>query len=99
MDELVPVVLGAILGALIWATTAGHTRLALSVCAVLVSGLTATVLSGEYHQSWVYLLLDLGEATIGLAGGMLLARLTGGRVMARSEIARVRPSAERREDS
>jgi hypothetical protein len=99
MDELVPVVLGALLGALIWATTAGRTRFALSMCAVLVSGLAATVLSGEYHESWVYLLLDLGEATIGLAGGMLIARLIGGRVMARSDIVRVRASPGRREDS
>lgn len=72
MDETVPVILGILLGALIWSTTAGPIRLLLSVCAVLVSGLTATVLSGEYHESWIYLLLDLGEAALGLAIGMFI---------------------------
>ena len=86
MDELVPVVLGAILGALIWATTSGRMRLALSVGAVVVSGLAATVLSGEYHESWIYLLLDLAEAAIGLVVGMLFIRLLGGHL---------RPTAER----
>lgn len=85
MDELVPVMLAAVLGALIWATTAGRTRLALSVCAVLVSGLAATVLSGEYHQSWIYLLLDLAEAAIGLVVGMLFIRLFGARLRATAE--------------
>ncbi len=90
MDELVPVVLGVVLGVLIWATTTGRTRLVLSACAVLVSGLAATVLSGEYHQSWIYLLLDLAEAAIGLAGGMLIVRLLGGRL---------RPTTKRQENS
>jgi hypothetical protein len=93
MDELVPIALGVLLGALLWAATAGVVRLALSVCAVLVSGLAATVLSGEYHQSWVYLLLDLGEAATGLAVGMLIGR----RIIAGRAIARVSPSAEKRE--
>ena len=72
MDEVVPVVLGVVLGALIWVATTGSTRLALSVSAVLVSGVAATVLSGEYHESWIYLLLDLGEAALGLAAGILI---------------------------
>ncbi|HYB09446.1 MAG TPA: hypothetical protein VEJ16_07230 [Alphaproteobacteria bacterium] len=74
MDEIVPFVLGAVLGALIWTFTSGRMRLALSVGAVLVSGFAATMLSGEYLESWVYLLLDFGEAAIGLAIGMFIAR-------------------------
>lgn len=74
MDELVPIILGIILGALIWRSTTGRTRIALSIGAVLVSGAAATVLSGEYRESWVYLLLDFGEAAFGLAIGMLIAR-------------------------
>jgi hypothetical protein len=35
---------------------------------VIVSGATATIASGEYHQSWIYLLLDFGEAAFGLVG-------------------------------
>jgi hypothetical protein len=73
MDELVPVILGAALGALIWRGTGGRMRLALSILAVLVSGAAATVLSGEYVESWIYLLLDLGEAAFGLAIGFVIA--------------------------
>jgi hypothetical protein len=74
MDELVPVVLGVVLGALVWVATTGRIRFALSVSAVLVSGISATVLSGEYHESWIYLFLDLGEAALGLAVGILVGQ-------------------------
>jgi len=93
MDELAPVGLGVVLGALIWAATDGRTRFALSACAVLASGLAATVLSGEYQQAWVYLLLDLGDAAIGLAIGMLIAM----RLAAHRTATPVRSSAETRE--
>ena len=72
MDELVPVVLGLALGAFTWIATTGRTRLALSIGAVLVSGLAATILSGEYDQSWIYLMLDLGEAALGMAAGVFI---------------------------
>lgn len=87
MDEAVPVILGILLGALIWSTTSGPIRLLLSICAVLVSGLTATVLSGEFHESWIYLLLDLGEAALGLAVGMFIVhRVQRRRAAARATI-------------
>jgi len=73
VDEIIPVILGAVLGAAIWRSTTGWVRLVLSVLAVLVSGAFATVMSGEYHTSWVYLLLDLGEAALGLAAGFFVA--------------------------
>jgi hypothetical protein len=73
MDELVPVILGVVLGALIWRSAAGRARLALSVFGVLASGAAATVVSGEYIQSWIYILLDLGEAAVGLAAGFAIA--------------------------
>jgi hypothetical protein len=80
MDELVPVILGIILGALIGRSTTGLARIVLSVVAVLVSGAAATILSGEYVESWVYLLLDLGEAALGLALGFVIVhRLIFGR--------------------
>ena len=71
MDELVPVILGIILGAIIYASTTGWLRLILSLCAVAIAGLAATVLSGEYMESWIYLLLDLGEAILGLVAGFV----------------------------
>ena len=72
MDELVPVVLGLVSGAFIWVATIGRIRLALSISAVLVAGLAATVLSGEYEQSWIYLMLDLAEAAVGMAAGAFI---------------------------
>ena len=80
MEELVPVILGVVLGALIGRSTTGPTRIVLSIAAVLVSGAAATILSGEYVESWGYLLLDFGEAALGLAIGFVIAhRLLSGR--------------------
>jgi hypothetical protein len=73
MDEVVPVVLGAVLGFAIWHFESGRIRILLSICAVTLSGVLATVFSGEYVESWIYLLLDLGEAAIGLALGFAAA--------------------------
>ena len=73
MGELIPVMLGAIFGAVIWLTTTGKLRFALSVAAVIVSGAAATIASGEYHESWIYLLLDFGEAAFGLVIGYVIA--------------------------
>jgi hypothetical protein len=73
MDELFPVILGVIFGALIWCFAVARYRAVLSILAVLVAGTAATVLSGEYVESWIYILLDLGEAALGLALGMALA--------------------------
>ncbi|HZU91922.1 MAG TPA: hypothetical protein VE993_21900 [Stellaceae bacterium] len=73
MDEIVPVVLAFALGLVVWRHTNGSIRLILSCCAVALSGLAATVLSGEFHESWVFLLLDLGEAAFGLALGCAAA--------------------------
>jgi hypothetical protein len=39
----------------------------------IFSGATATVASGEYHESWIYLLLDFGEAALGLVIGYVVA--------------------------
>ena len=47
MFELIPIVMGLILGVLIWRNTQGRLRLLLSVAAVALSGATATMLSGE----------------------------------------------------
>jgi hypothetical protein len=75
MDELVPVVLGILLGAPVWHYSSGLLRTALSVLAVAVSGAAATIISGEYLESYVYLLLDLGEAAAGLVIGFMIAHL------------------------
>lgn len=96
MDEIVPVALGVLLGALIWSVASGPVRLLLSVCAVAVSGLAATVLSGEYQESWIYLLLDLGEAALGLAAGMVIVhRVQQRRATAAAARVNAMPATER----
>ena len=75
MFELIPIVMGLILGVLIWRNTQGRLRLLLSVAAVALSGATATMLSGEYAESWIFILLDLGEAASGLAVGFVIAHV------------------------
>jgi hypothetical protein len=73
MDELVPVILGAASGVIIWLGNSGRKRFLLSVLAVAVSGIIATIASGEYLESWIYLLLDFGEAAFGLVAGVVVA--------------------------
>ena len=73
MFEMVPAALAFVLGIPIVRYTNGSIRLILSCCAVAIAGLTAATLSGEFHQSWIFLLLDLGEAAFGLAIGFLAA--------------------------
>jgi hypothetical protein len=73
MDELVPVTIGAFLGAVIWCSARGKLRIFLSLLAVIAAGSIATLASGEFHESWLYLLLDLGEAALGLVAGYAIA--------------------------
>ena len=91
MEEIVPCILGAVLGAMIWLSTRGRARFALSILAVIVSAAVATIATGEYLESWVYLLLDLGEAALGLPSatwslpGCSRARATATRSQSRSD--------------
>ena len=73
MYELVPIILGALWGTVICLTTNGKTRFALSLVVVAVSGTVATVVSGEYLESWIYVLQDFSEAALGLIVGYLVA--------------------------
>lgn len=75
MVELIPIILGAVCGALVRLGTKGRVRFALSVCTIIVCGACATVLSGEFLESWMYALLDFGAAALGLAIGFAIARL------------------------
>lgn len=72
MDEIVPVILGAVLGALVWRTSVGPMRSALAVLAILAAGAFATILSGEFQLSWIYFLIDFSEAGLGLVIGIAL---------------------------
>jgi hypothetical protein len=73
MEELVPFILGAFLGALMSFRTTALGRVAVCAAVVVLSGAVATVLSGEYQTSWVFLLLDCAEAALGLVAGLAIA--------------------------
>jgi hypothetical protein len=73
MEELVPFILGAILGALMSFRRIGRARVTVCAAVVVSGGAVATVLSGEYQTSWVYLLLDCAEAALGLVAGLAIA--------------------------
>jgi hypothetical protein len=72
MGELVPFILGLLFGAGVWRKTSGRARVAANVIAVIGAALTATVVSGEFRESWLFLLLDAGLAAFGLTVGFLL---------------------------
>jgi hypothetical protein len=72
MYELIPAVLAAFLGARI-SRSSGRARLLRSVLAVLVTGAIATVVSGEYHESWMFIVFDFGVAALGLVLGFVIA--------------------------
>ena len=69
MDELFPVISSAVLGFLLWRGTSGRLRAALVVIGVFACAFAATVVSGEYEESWSFLALDLFEAVVGMAIG------------------------------
>ena len=73
MEEFFPVFLAAALGIGIWLYAPGRLGWILSVLAVAVSGLAATIFTGEFEESWLYLLQDLAEAACGLAVGFVIA--------------------------
>jgi hypothetical protein len=69
MDEFFPLISSAVLGWLLWRSTSGWLRAVLAVIGVFVCALAATVVSGEYQESWAFLALDLFEAVVGMAVG------------------------------
>src|ERR1700722_10176194 len=74
MDEFFPALLAAALGISIWIYAPFRLRWILGGLAVAGSGLAATTFTGEFEESWLYLLQDLAEAACGLAVGFAIAR-------------------------
>jgi hypothetical protein len=74
MEEFFPVLLAAAFAIAISLYTGGAPWWVLGSVAVAASGLAATTATGEFEDSWLYLLQDLAEAVVGLALGLAIAR-------------------------
>lgn len=82
MFEYVPFILGFLTGT-VAQHTQGRTRTIFIALAVLLSGIIATAVSGEYLDGWGRLPLDLAQATVGLAIAFVVAGSFGPRVRGR----------------
>jgi hypothetical protein len=58
MNEFLPVMSGVLLGAAV-GYVRPERRLRVSIMLGLLLAITATILSGEYLQSWIYLSVDM----------------------------------------
>jgi len=72
--ELFPVGIGFFAGVLVSRAAGASTPWGLCGLCALVIGLSATVLSGEWLQSWLFLLIDVSEAFVMVALGDIVAR-------------------------
>ena len=72
MEELVPLFFGIVVGAVIWRKTTGLARIGSGFLAVAIIAALATLSSGEFTESWAFLLLDAGLGALGVGIGSLL---------------------------
>ena len=64
MDELFPIFTGAILGLAFAAGIRALSPLWVRAVMVLLAGVTATIVSGEYTENWGFALVDIGEVAL-----------------------------------
>lgn len=72
MEELLPVLLGAIAG---WITTTLVRRRLSTPARLLIAGLAgglATLITGEFRQSWAFLFIDI---PLGVVGAVITSEL------------------------
>jgi hypothetical protein len=76
MEEIVAPTIAFLASLWLWSSRFGTRPLALVLGAAIAvgAGLLATVLTGEYPASWVYLLADIGGGAAGVAAAMLAIR-------------------------
>jgi len=74
MDEFFPLISSAILGWVLWRGTEGRLRVVLAAIGVFACAFAATIVSGEYEESWAFIALDLFEAVVGMAVGAGVSR-------------------------
>jgi hypothetical protein len=74
MDELFPVVSGAVLGILV-AALRPSLRLWVGVLVSILLGVAATVVSGEFQIGWEYLLIDIPLVAVSTGLSFTVARM------------------------
>jgi hypothetical protein len=73
MNEVVPVALGVVIGAMVGLLTARY-KPWLWVTVSIIIGCLATVLTGEWRISWAFLLIDIPLIGLFSALGFLVVR-------------------------
>jgi hypothetical protein len=76
MEEIIAPAIAFLAGLWLWSSRFSTRPLSLGLGAAIAvgAGLIATILTGEYLASWVYLLADIGSGAIGVAVAMLAVR-------------------------
>ena len=74
LNELFPIVSGALLG-LFAGTIRPSMRLQVAIPLVVVLGVLATVISGEFRIGWEFLLIDIPLVVASAVGTILVGRL------------------------
>jgi hypothetical protein len=64
MNELFPIGIGIILGLVFAARFRVLRPFWIKAVLVLIPGAASTILSGEYHDSWGFVLVDIGEVAL-----------------------------------
>jgi hypothetical protein len=71
VEELVPVMSGLVLGALL-GLLRSSLRVPIGVVLIIAFGVLATVVSGEYLISWSFLLIDIPLVAVSAAAGLFV---------------------------
>ena len=74
MAEWIPIILAFCLGSYPRLHHKPPARLAIATAGVTLIATSAFVLSGEFHLSWTYFLLDFLEASVGFLAGSAASR-------------------------
>lgn len=76
MEEIIAPTIAFLAGLWLWSSrfSTRPLSLGLGVAIAVGAGLIATILTGEYLASWVYLLADIGSGAIGVAVATLAVR-------------------------
>jgi hypothetical protein len=76
MEEIIAPTIAFLAGLWPWSSRFGTRPLAMVLGAAISvgAGLIATILTGEYFASWLYLLADIGGGVVGVVGATVAVR-------------------------